>query len=153
MQPLARVTTPMAPPRMTPTDTRRPNVRPARRSLLPAVIKGMILVSAIGSLVWQRQSLSDEWTRLQRHGVAQEWAAIERKASDLWVEIRSRLPLGEDEESTSPVKTTSRSHASDRDPTRATRGTHHQPQVAERSTKRKGKTKQREDLNGPGNTP
>ena len=33
------------------------------------------------------------------------------------------------------------------------RGTHRHPQVAERSTKRKGKTKRSEDLNGAGNTP
>ena len=35
----------------------------------------------------------------------------------------------------------------------ATRGTHRQPQVAERSTKRKGGSKQKQDLNTPGSSP
>jgi hypothetical protein len=151
MQPL-RMAAPMAPLRPTPTDTRRPTVRSRPRNLRPIVIAGVLIASVAGLLVWQRQPLTNEWTKLQRHGVAREWASIERKASDLWVEIRSRLPLDSEADQKTSLSATSRSHAANREAT-TSRGTHRQPQVAERSTKRKGKNKQREDFNGAGNTP
>jgi hypothetical protein len=153
MAPIARVGAPMAPPRMTPTDTRRPTFRRPRRSLRPTtVIKGVLVLGVVGLLVSQRQWLAKEWTTLQRHGVSGEWASIQRKASELWVDIRSRLPLGSDQDRKTSSATTSRSHPANHEAT-ATRGTHRQPQVAERSTKRKGATKQKQDLNTPGSTP
>jgi hypothetical protein len=146
MAPIARVAAPMAAPRMTPTDTRRPKFRPAGRSLRPTtVIKGVLVLGVVGLLVWQRQWLSKEWTTLQRHGVSGEWAAIQRKASDLWVDVRSRLPAAASD-SDAPSTTNSRSHTADRGP-------HRHSQVAERSTKRKGATKQKQDFNTPGSSP
>jgi len=153
MQPI-RMAAPAPVPlaRMTPTDTRRPTFRSRPRNLRPVVSAGVLIASVAGLLVWQRQPLANEWTKLQRHGVAREWASIERKASDLWVEIRSRLPLDSEADQKTSVTATSRSHAANHDAT-TSRGTHRHPQVAERSTKRKGKGKQREEFNGAGNTP
>jgi len=151
MQPV-RMAAPIAPLRPTPTDTRRPTFRSRPRNLRPVVIAGVLIASVAGLLVWQRQPLANEWTKLQRHGVAREWASIERKASDLWVEIRSRLPLDSEADQKTSASATSRSHATTRDAT-TSRGTHRHPQVAERSSKRKGKTKRSEDFNGAGNTP
>src|SRR5437763_9542898 len=84
MQPI-RMAAPAPVPlaRMTPTDTRRPTFRSRPRNLRPVVIAGVLIASVAGLLVWQRQPLANEWTKLQRHGVAREWASIERKASDL----------------------------------------------------------------------
>jgi hypothetical protein len=151
-----RMAAPMAAPRMTPTDTRRPNFRPPHsRSLRPtSVIIAVLILGAAGLAVWQRQWLSKEWTKLQRHGVSGEWASIQHKASDLWVDVRNRLPrFSSDNESSGT--TTSRSHAANaaNHEATATRGTHRQPQVAERSTKRKGASKQKQDLNTPGSSP
>jgi len=148
-----RMAAPMASPRVTPTDTRRPSFRPPRsRSLRPtSVIIAVLILGVVGLLVWQRQWLSKEWTTLQRHGVSREWASIQRKASDLWVDVRSRLP-GFSPDSETSGTTTSRSHATNHEAT-ATRGTHRQPQVAERSTKRKGGSKHKQDLNTPGSSP
>jgi hypothetical protein len=124
-QPISRITTPQSTARASPapkmappprTNTPRPGVvtalRPRfRRALnLGPLLKGAVVVALAGSAVafvmpqrsrseaWtqlQRGSFSGAWTSLRRHGLPGAWASAQRRASEAWVAVRSRIPLGD----------------------------------------------------------
>jgi hypothetical protein len=87
-------------------------LRPRLRRMLDLrpIIKGAVVVALLGGAVafvmpqrsrteaWtqvQRGSLSGAWTSLRRHGLPGAWAAAQRHASEAWVAVRSRIPLGD----------------------------------------------------------
>jgi hypothetical protein len=113
---------------------------------------GLALVGGLGAaVVTQRQRINDAWKKVQRHGVSKEWAAIQRKASELWVAVRRETPWPVAEEKRSAAAIGVTPSRSTRDVT-ATRTTQHHTQVAATSAKLKGK-RRRVDPNGPGSTP
>jgi hypothetical protein len=141
----------MAPTRPAASSAQRPNFA-ARRALWRIGAAAVLAGGIVAAAVTQRQHISNAWTKLQRHGVSREWVAIQRKASDLWVAIRRETPwLPWPEGKRNGSAASASSHTPARDAT-ATHGTHRQTQLAERSTKRKGK-RQRDEMNNPGSTP
>jgi hypothetical protein len=123
----------------------RPNYR-LRLAIRRAVITAVILGAVGTGVVTQRQRISTAWTKLQRHGISGEWAAVKHKAWDLWVAVRRETPWQVVEQKSAAEVGVTSSHRHD---STATRGTH-RAQVASTS-KRKG-TK-RDDLNSPGSSP
>jgi hypothetical protein len=109
-----------------------------------------VVAGGVGTVgVTQRQHISTEWTKLQRHGVSKEWASIQRKASELWVAIRRDTPWPV-VEGKKNATASGGTRSNNRDAT-ATRGTSHHTQFAATSPKRK--KKRGYDMSTPGSSP